>query len=473
MKTTLILTCCNKLYFLKLCLPTILKQNVPDLEILVISDTPYQDDLIEYCTENNVRFHFTQNETPRTWCVTANEGVRLATGENIILCHAEIYHIDKVLVNMIDAIKPKTVVHPIGYDDQNGKYLKAVQEGKDGDLNLCTSLNTRVSFIQGFRKADYVGFDEDFAEGHAFEDVDFSERMEHAGCTFVEVPAKVVHLFHKRGAIKNRNEKWERNRKLIEEKRLARTEPINTQVPTVSFIIFCKNRLKHLVKCWPTIKRQLTPNIEVLVISDTPEQADLKQFCAKNKIRCHFTGYEHHRTWCVAANESVRLTTGDVVIFNHAEMYHTGNVIKELTDMVYTGKKIVAHPLGYDDNSGFFLGNLNAGKVIPNYKGVGLDTRYSYIQAFLRENYLGYDEAFADGHGAEDIDFFERMVYDGFVFKQTPSVVIHLYHKRGDYGLPNSGELHLRNRKILEKKRHDRSLILHGEYTVPDGNTQP
>jgi hypothetical protein len=477
---------------------------VPDLDILVISDTPYQDDLIEYCTEMGVKFHFTQNEEPRTWCVTANKGVALATGENIILCHAEIYHLNESLVQMINAIKPKTVVHPIGYDDQSGKYLKSVKDGKEGDLDLCTSLNTRVSFIQGFRKEDYVGFDEDFAEGHAFEDVDFSERMEHAGCTFVEVPVKVVHLFHKRGVTKNRNAKWERNRLLLEEKRHERcahggidivkntqkdgsvkvncdnTTPIPENIkhaidkpPTVSLIIFCHNKLRYLEKCWATVRKQLKPNIEVLVISDTPEQEDLKRFCARNNIQVHFTGNTKPRTWCVSANTGVNLTTGDIIIFNHAEILHLDNTIEQMVENI--GVKTLVYPDGMDDINGVYLGALNQGKQGVYSNRYKLGTQYSCCQAFRREDYLGYDEEFADGHACEDIDFYERMVAADFKFIEIPARVVHLYHKRGTYGQDPAfiAKRYKRNCEILGKKRHDRSIILHGEYTVPDGNTQP
>jgi GT2 family glycosyltransferase len=469
---------------------------------LVISDTPYQDDLIEYCTEMGVKFHFTQNEEPRTWCVTANKGVELATGENIILCHAEIYHIDKVLVDMIATIKPKTVVHPIGYDDQSGKYLKVVQSGKDGDLETCTSLNTRVSFIQGFRKEDYVGFDEDFAEGHAFEDVDFSERMEHSGCTFVEVPAKVVHLFHKRGVTKNRNAKWEKNRLLLEEKRKERliknTEIIDkiaegsvvvnvdskkpipknisqamVRTPTVSLIIFCHNKLRYLAKCWPTLRKQLKPNIEVLVISDTPEQADLKQFCSKNNIRVHFTGNTKPRTWCVSANTGVNLTTGDIIIFNHAEIFHLGNTIEQMVKNI--GVKTLVHPDGMDDINGVYLGALNHGKQGVYSNRYKLGTQYSCCQAFRREDYLGYDEEFADGHACEDIDFYERMVEADFKFIEIPARVVHLYHKRGTYGQDPEfiAKRYKRNCEILEKKRNDRNIILHGKHPLSNGDIKP
>ena len=474
MKTTLIITCCNKLELLKLCLPTILKQNVPDLEILVISDTPYQDDLIEYCTENNVKFHFTQNEEPRTWCVTANEGVELATGENIILCHAEIYHIDKVLVDMINAIKPKTVVHPIGYDDQSGKYLKAVQDGKEGDLTGCAPLNTRVSFIQGFRKEDYVGFDEDFAEGHAFEDVDFSERMEHSGCTFVEVPVKVVHLFHKRGVTKNRNAKWERNRHLLEEKRNERNSQSGETLikpPKVSLIIFCYNRLKLLERCWPTIKRQGYP-MEIIVFSDTEEQKPLKDFCDKEGLRVHFTGNKQDRAWCVSINEGVKMATGDIVIIDHAEMYHLDDTIKQLVKAV--GPKKISHPVGVEDNKGFFLSVVNQGHV-GVFKGPSISTKHAFIHAFMKKDFMGYDEEFSEGHALEDIDYYERALEAGYDYVEVPARVVHLYHKRATDGnvSAETKKRCMKNHLLLEKKRHDRSLILHGKHPLSNGDTKP
>jgi len=212
--------------------------------------------------------------------------------------------------------------------------------------------------------------------------------------------------------------------------------------------------------------------MEVIVFSDTPEQKSLRDFCDREGIKVHFTGNTKERAWCVSINEGVKLAQGEIVIINHAEMYHLDNTIEQLVNAV--GPNKISHPIGVEDDKGFFLSVVNQGHV-GIFKGPSINTKHAFIHAFMKKDFMGYDEEFADGHALEDIDYYERALEAGYEYVEIPARVVHLYHKRVTDGhvTAETKERCKRNYLLMEKKRHDRSLILHGEYTIPDGNTQP
>jgi hypothetical protein len=180
--------------------------------------------------------HSGQTKGSNYWRVPGfpfNIGARLASHPRLILCCAEIYHLDSTIWPLAARLEEKWIPRP-----KSGKYdqgpatrvLEATGEITTENYNaIRANLPTEIPFLMGVRKADYFaigGYDEDFT-GVSAEDVDFIRRLEAYGCTPVDVPeTRIVHLHHTRkrksGALSDgEKRRMAYNRELLAKKREA------------------------------------------------------------------------------------------------------------------------------------------------------------------------------------------------------------------------------------------------------------
>lgn len=139
-----------------------------------------------------------------------------------------------------------------------------------------------------------------------------------------------------------------------------------------------------------------------------------------------------------ALNVGVKQSTGDILIFCCAEMFHLNDTIKYLIQPYDTpgSDKVMAIPRAKDDN-GKFLAHLN--KNVGNFDRPLYDTqpplvnvKYPFLLAVKRKEFMvigGYDEDFT-GTDYDDSDLVDRLVVNGCHHVETEAETIHLWHPR-------------------------------------------
>jgi glycosyltransferase involved in cell wall biosynthesis len=205
-----------------------------EYEILVINE--YIDDVSKDIAKRfRARYlHTRPNDTINTikWRVPGlaiNYGVKQAKGNIVVITCPEILHIDlKQLRRMVDTLtsNQNAVAYTDGLDDRVGLVLKDLKDGKSlgwvqrGHKSLA-DLNTKFPFFMGIRKEDFIrigGYEEEFQKGFAFDDTNFSRRLEVNEFKFIQVPGMIVHLYHQRlrYGLPEVQIPWQRNKELYE-----------------------------------------------------------------------------------------------------------------------------------------------------------------------------------------------------------------------------------------------------------------
>lgn len=247
-KLSIILPCYLRPHLLKWGLYSLTKQKINYPYQIIILNDGMVDETETICNyyKNNLNIHYIftgQRNIPEIQYRSPGEifniGVNLAEGNLIILSSPEIYHLEKNSINNL--VQPlltqnKLLVTPKeGKDDNEGFFLRNLTENSNAtyelrnvyyNYELTTPLNTQLNFCMAMHKEDFVnagGFDKDFFDGFAYDDNNFIQTMLHYGCEYKFVDAKIIHLYHSRlpkdrVGLKNRDEKWLKNKKLFEEK---------------------------------------------------------------------------------------------------------------------------------------------------------------------------------------------------------------------------------------------------------------
>lgn len=135
-----------------------------------------------------------------------NIGAKIASGENLIISCAEMFHLNNTIENLIDPLQysSQLMCTAIGMDDDGSflDYLNLHHGDFDShafNYNYAT-VNTSLPFLMAVRKEKYLaigGYDEDFT-GFAYDDNDFVDRMKLSGCRLALTQAKTIHLYHVR-----------------------------------------------------------------------------------------------------------------------------------------------------------------------------------------------------------------------------------------------------------------------------------
>jgi len=191
-------------------------QKIPfDFETIVINDG-LDDGTEEICNEFkeklNLKYIYTGQRNLTSgpvWRIPGfaiNIGVKQSSGDILILCCAEMFHINQTIAELTRPIldDPKLLGIPVGKDDRDGAFLEHINEHNGtfemDPLNKCAWLYTKMPFLMAMHRNQFYeigGYDEDFV-GIAYDDSDFIERLLRNGCSYCETGAITVHLYHPR-----------------------------------------------------------------------------------------------------------------------------------------------------------------------------------------------------------------------------------------------------------------------------------
>ncbi len=156
-----------------------------------------------------------------------NIGARISTGSILILCDAEMYHLNDTVFHLVEPLlqKPNLITIPrLGKNDWSGEFLRHIEErqGKYAPeaLEHCDELRIKLPFLMAVSRSEFYsigGFDEDFV-GVWYEDDDLVGRLQMNACSYFETGAETVHLFHPRDKGEGVEERIAINEKLYFEK---------------------------------------------------------------------------------------------------------------------------------------------------------------------------------------------------------------------------------------------------------------
>lgn len=218
MKTSIIIPSFKRAHLLQWNLFSLAKQSMSfDFETIILNDGVLdgtEDLCSQYKERLNIKYFFTgQRNTggQSVWRVPGfaiNIGVRKSSGDIILLCCAEMFHVNETIKLITDVYNSpnsdKVLAIPKAKDD-NGGFLKRL-EISNGDFSIeeynkqPRLKNIKLPFFMAMRRNEFMdigGYDEDFT-GVAYEDTDLMERLVGNGCYHVETEALTMHLWHPR-----------------------------------------------------------------------------------------------------------------------------------------------------------------------------------------------------------------------------------------------------------------------------------
>jgi len=211
-------------------------QDIPfEFETIVINDG-IVDETEAICKEFkeklNLKYIFTGHRNLNdgtVWRVPGfaiNIAAKQSTGDILVLCCAEMFHINNTIESLTKPIldNPKWLAIPIGKDDRDGAFLKHIAT-HNGSVRLdvynqCSPLYTKMPFLMALHRSQFFeigGYDEDFV-GIAYDDRDIIDRLLKNGCNYSQTSAAAVHLYHPRAEGYYEGEgpsEWEYNKNLF------------------------------------------------------------------------------------------------------------------------------------------------------------------------------------------------------------------------------------------------------------------
>ncbi|WP_348982132.1 glycosyltransferase family A protein [Desulfosporosinus sp. OT] len=217
-KVSIIITTYQRVHLLRWGLYSLSLQTMPfDIETIVVNDG-IQDETENLCTEFkeklNIKYIFAGQRNlkgEQVWRVPSfaiNIGVKQSTGDILVICCAEMFHVNETIDRLIKPIldNPKLLGIPIGKDDRDGALLECLNKNNgilDSNLfDKAVNLNTRMPFLMALHRSQFMeigGYDEDFI-GIAYDDRDFIDRLLGNSCRYCLTDAKTAHLYHTRVA---------------------------------------------------------------------------------------------------------------------------------------------------------------------------------------------------------------------------------------------------------------------------------
>ena len=139
------------------------------------------------------------------------------------------------------------------------------------------------------------------------------------------------------------------------------------------------------------------------------------------------------------------------------EMFHLDDTLMKLASPVLENKKLLAIPIGKDDQNGAFLNHVRAtqGNVDPNFfhHFPELCTRMPFLMALSHEEFFvigGYDEDFT-GIAFDDNDITDRLLLNGCSYHSTDARAVHLYHPR--YGINHQHPQWILNQNLYYSRK--------------------
>ena len=225
--------------------------------------------------------------------------------------------------------------------------------------------------------------------------------------------------------------------------------------PRVSVVVCTRERPDDLARCLDAIARLRYEDLEVVVVDNAPSTPRTREVvAAADDPRIRYTT-EPAPGLSRARNHGVRVSRGQIVAFTDDDVRVNASWLEALvrgfsrTDRVgcVTGCVLSAEleteaqelfdakagwgsrysPAAYD------LSCASGDQLLPFRAGaVGAGASFAVSRAAL-QRVGGFDEALGVGtpsRGGEDLDYFSRVLLDGFVIAYEPSSVAWHYHRR-------------------------------------------
>ncbi|MEN6324661.1 MAG: glycosyltransferase family A protein [Syntrophomonas sp.] len=246
-KISVIIPTMQRSHLLKWNLYSLSKQIIPwDFETIVLNDG-IQDETENICEKHreqlNLKYVFTgQRNLPDNivWRVPGfafNIGVKMSQGDILILCDAEMYHLNDTIAKLVAPLidNPKLLGIPVGYNDANSTFLNSLEEHNGNhniDLNELENgypkIDSSLPYLMSISKNEFLaigGYDEDFT-GVAADDDDLVRRLRANGCIHHQTDAQTIHLYHPRIYSGGGEGRWDFNLKLFRSRmgRIVRNE---------------------------------------------------------------------------------------------------------------------------------------------------------------------------------------------------------------------------------------------------------
>ncbi|MGC7871584.1 glycosyltransferase family 2 protein [Desulfosporosinus sp. SYSU MS00001] len=215
-KVSIIITTFQRTHLLRWGLYSLSLQKIPyEFETIVVNDG-IEDETETICSEFkeklNLKYIFTGQRNvgnDPVWRVPGfaiNIGVKQATGDILVMCCAEMFHVNGTIAKLTKRIldNPKLLGIPVGKDDRTGALLASVDRNngifEPEVFAGCVGLDTRMPFLMALHRSQFIeigGYDEDFV-GVAYDDRDLIDRLLLNGCRYCPTDAVTVHLYHPR-----------------------------------------------------------------------------------------------------------------------------------------------------------------------------------------------------------------------------------------------------------------------------------
>jgi len=203
-----------------------------DLVEIIILDDSYagDEDCRSLAKEFGAKYiHSGQTKPREVWRIPGfaiNIGARASIANALLICGAEMYHVNDTISQTLDNVGKGKIVIPSVVKDDKGQVTKRLSAGEPIEPRhwaSLRSLDARLPFFMGIQKRQFTeigGYDEDFT-GVCWDDNDITERLVAHGAEYVVTDAKLVHLYHVRHRYGSSEikERWNLNKKLYEERR--------------------------------------------------------------------------------------------------------------------------------------------------------------------------------------------------------------------------------------------------------------
>ena len=182
------------------------------------------------------------------------------------------------------------------------------------------------------------------------------------------------------------------------------------------------------------------------------EDLNIRYYSANNRCQWRTPGF--------ALNFGVKQSLGRFIFLSCAEIYHIGNSVEEMLEVLEKSPRSMVIPSkGYDDD-GTFLNKLNDDRIInpsdymclPELKNI----HFPFFMGISKDEFMkigGYDEEFT-GIGFDDNDIVSRLKKNGLRYSKVSSKIIHMYHKRLAFGQPEVQRLLKYNSNLFNKKKN-------------------
>jgi glycosyltransferase involved in cell wall biosynthesis len=218
----------------------------------------------------------------------------------------------------------------------------------------------------------------------------------------------------------------------------------------ISVVMSYYNRKKLLIKTLNSIKKTQHNNFEVVIVDDGSVESEriediIDEFDFIKLIRLNPKDKWYVNS-CIPYNIGFRSCTGDAIIIQNPECYHTGDILSyvnnNLTDRNYlsfscyslnkdfTENFNLEEKINYHNKPAQFDGDL-AWYNHSIYKPVG----YHFTAAIHKKNLdllNGFDERYANGLEYDDNEFVHRVKKICEFIIVDELTVLHQYHNRRD-----------------------------------------